>query len=307
MTIVERTFSRTIFPVVMVAAVAMGLWWTERGGNPAEIAGAVVFASGLIVFGFERVFPYHRSWVHSKGDLRPDIAYAFGIGTVVLVIVDPLVTYFGVAAYSWMSERVGADLWPVHWPLAAQIVVALVVAELPKYWNHRLQHTIDFLWRFHATHHSAPRLYWLNAARFHPLDTIVDGLVGGIPLLALGCGPEVIALFAIVSGVHGFFQHGNILLDLGPLNYFFSMAELHRWHHSKTLVEANHNYGQNVIVWDLVFGTFFWPKDREPPEEIGIPDLSAFPTTFWRQLASPLTWNRIKQESRAGDSPSLSI
>ena len=89
---------------------------------------------------------------------------------------------------------------------------------------------------------------------------------------------------------------------LGPRNYFFSMAELHRWHHSKQMEEANHNYGQNVIVWDLVFGTFFLPKDREPPEDIGIPNLPAFPMTFWRQLASPFRWRRIKRESATASS-----
>jgi sterol desaturase/sphingolipid hydroxylase (fatty acid hydroxylase superfamily) len=72
------------------------------------------------------------------------------------------------------------------------------------------------------------------------------------------------------------------------------MAELHRWHHSRTVWEANHNYGQNVIVWDLVFRTFFWPRDREPPEDTGLADLPAFPTTYWAQLASPLRWARIK-------------
>lgn len=124
-------------------------------------------------------------------------------------------------------------------------------------------------------------------------------MLGGITLAALGFGVELIALFTLVSGVHGYFQHSNLKLRLGPLNWFFSMAELHRWHHSPILEEANHNYGQNVIVWDLAFGTFFWPKDRESPEEIGIPEFSAFPMTYWAQLASPFTWSRIKRESRA--------
>ena len=96
-------------------------------------------------------------------------------------------------------------------------------------------------------------------------------------LLAVGCPFEVLFLFLLVSGVHGFFQHANLPLRCGPLNYFFSMAELHRWHHSKNIEEANHNYGQNVIIWDLVFGTFYLPKDREPPVYIGLPDLPAFP------------------------------
>jgi sterol desaturase/sphingolipid hydroxylase (fatty acid hydroxylase superfamily) len=57
----------------------------------------------------------------------------------------------------------------------------------------------------------------------------------------------------------GIFQHANVQLRLGPLNWFFSMAELHRWHHSRTVEEANHNYGQTISVWDWVFGTRYLP------------------------------------------------
>ena len=252
--------------------------------------------SALLILVLERIVPHQRDWLRSRGDVKVDLAHLVSV-SLTSAAVQPLVVLAALPVAAWLSERVGLGLWPDGWPWAAQLVLALVAAELPKYWFHRLEHEHDLLWRIHATHHSAPRLYWLNAARFHPIDIFADGLLGGVTLVALGAGPEVLALFALVSGVHGFFQHANLCLRLGPLNYFFSMAELHRWHHSKTLVEANHNYGQNVIVWDLVFGTFFWPRDREPPESIGIPDLPAFPMTFWRQLASPFAWARIKRAS----------
>ena len=299
---VERILSVTVFPVVLAGSVAVALYLIEAGYSPETITGPLVLLAGLIVAGLERVLPHHRSWLHSKGDLGPDLAYLIGVGTLVSLLVTPLSLSLGLLFLGWLSQHVDAQLWPTAWPLLAQLPLALVVAEFPKYWHHRLQHNTDFFWRFHATHHSAPRLYWLNAARFHPIDIFMDGLLGGIPLVVLGCPLESIALFVLVSGVHGFFQHANLPIRCGPLNYFFSMAELHRWHHSKRMEEANHNYGQNVIVWDLVFGTFFLPKDREPPEDIGIPNLPAFPMTFWRQLASPFRWRRIKRESATASS-----
>lgn len=297
MTLGERIFSVAIFPLVLGASVAAALAVLRAGDSPELMVGLLIFASGLVVFGLERVFPLYPSWLHSKGDLKPDLAYFLIVGSLVALVATPLAAMLGVAILGWLSQRFGTALWPTQWSLLAQLPLALVVAELPKYWNHWLQHNTELLWRFHATHHSAPRLYWLNAARFHPLDLFVDTLLGGVTLVALGASIDLLALFTLVSGVHGFFQHANLKLRLGPLNYFFSMAELHRWHHSKTMAEANHNYGQNVIFWDLVFGSFFWPRDREPPEEIGIPDLPAFPMTFWKQLLSPVTWRRIKAQS----------
>ena len=68
------------------------------------------------------------------------------------------------------------------------------------------------------------------------------------------------------------------------------MRRLHRWHHSKNIDEANNNYGANLIVWDIVFGTRFLPKDRQPPEEIGIETLPDFPQTYVGQFLSPIRW-----------------
>ena len=65
----------------------------------------------------------------------------------------------------------------------------------------------------------------------------------------------MLLLYTVWVSVHGLFQHCNVRLRLGPLNYIFSMCELHRWHHSLKLEEANSNYGNNILFWDLVFDT----------------------------------------------------
>jgi sterol desaturase/sphingolipid hydroxylase (fatty acid hydroxylase superfamily) len=113
-----------------------------------------------------------------------------------------------------------------------------------------------------------------------------------LPLMALGAPEPVLVGFTVWSLLHGFFQHANIDMRLGPLNYIFSMAELHRWHHSRKIEEANNNYGSNCIVWDLVFGTFFWPRDRRPPEDVGLSGLPGFPQRVVGQLLSPFNWPR---------------
>jgi sterol desaturase/sphingolipid hydroxylase (fatty acid hydroxylase superfamily) len=160
-------------------------------------------------------------------------------------------------------------------------------------------HENAFLWRFHAAHHSAPRLYWLNAGRFHPLDLFTQQFLALTPLVLLGAGTNIIALHTLFTAAHGMFQHCNVKIHLGPLNWFFSMAELHRWHHSKHLEEANTNYGANIIWWDIVFRSRFLPGDREPPTEIGIGTLPNFPGGYWAQLLSPFRWKEIEETARA--------
>ncbi|MBK6740102.1 MAG: sterol desaturase family protein, partial [Haliea sp.] len=90
-------------------------------------------------------------------------------------------------------------------------------------------------------------------------------------LVMTGCGEVVLAYFGLVTTIHGIFQHANIQLRLGPPgNWFFSMAELHRWHHSKTLFEADQTMARPVVCGLGIRHTPF-ATDREPPEAIGPP------------------------------------
>jgi sterol desaturase/sphingolipid hydroxylase (fatty acid hydroxylase superfamily) len=298
-------FQWSVFPAVLAGSVWASVLLMDRGWEPAlAILGPQLLALASIAL-LERVHPLHRSWLHSKGDLSVDVRHALTIGSS-LALAGPITLAMGVAIAGWLSERFGMGLWPDAWPLLAQLGAALVVGELPQYWVHRLEHERPWLWRFHALHHSAPRLYWLNAARFHPIDILMNYVPSYLLLIALGCSPSILALFGLVSAVHGNFQHANLQLRCGPLNWLFSMAELHRWHHSTLLDESNTNYGQQMIVWDVVFGTRFLPKGRRPPEEIGLTGgLSAFPMTYLAQLASPFRWRRIEEASQGPRTPTV--
>ena len=91
---------------------------------------------------------------------------------------------------------------------------------------------------------------------------------------------------AALSGVVGT-PLASFELRLGPLNYLFSMAELHRWHHSKDLSLANANYGANLILWDIVFGTRKLPEGRHhQPEDVGFHGDETFPQTYLGQLGT---------------------
>lgn len=295
---VDRALTYGTFPVVFGGAMAIALAGMGVGWDPVWTAMGLTAAVVLALFVLERVHPHARSWLHSRGDLRTDLvhnAVNFWIPEVYTVLFVGVFTAVGAR----LSESVGANLWPSAWPLLAQLLLALVIGELGTYWIHRLMHENAFLWRFHAPHHSAPRLYWLNAARFHPIDLFAQQFLALTPLVVLGADNRVIALHTLFTAIHGLFQHCNVDIRLGPLNWFFSMAELHRWHHSKRIEEANTNYGANIIWWDIVFGSRFLPRDREPPTEIGIESLPDFPASYWGHLTSPWRWKEIERNAAA--------
>lgn len=295
--VLEWILARALFP----ALVGGNLYWAitriEAGTPPAEAILPPTIFSYLLIASLERLFFWQREWLRSRGDLRVDLAHLLISGVFTIQLLTVPITLGAVVAASWLARLVGGTFWPTDWSLWVQLPLALVFGEFFLYWIHRLTHEFDLLWRFHAMHHSAPRLYFLNAVRFHPVDIALSSFSPLIPLIIVGADGRLIALFGLFSAVHGLFQHANLVLKLGPLNWFFSMAELHRWHHSRLERESNTNYGQNLIVWDIIFGTRFLPKDREPPADIGISKLDAFPMTWWQQLISPLVWRRIKSDS----------
>ena len=294
-------FSWAVFPVAMFGSVALSIAVLDAEGS--EVL-ALLLGLGfgyLVVIAGERLYPFVPDWNRNHGDIGTDAAWGgtgLATGSVFGVATTAIGAFFGSLLSAWFA----APLWPTTWPLAAQLVLAIVVVEFFHYWIHRFQHEWDWLWRIHATHHSAPRLYWLNALRFHFLDTALLNLGFIAPLVALGAPAPVFTLWIVASSVHGICQHANMQVRCGPLNWIFSMAELHRWHHSRLVRESNTNYGQNIILWDIVFGTRFLPSDRKPPEDIGIANLAGFPMNWWAQLLSPIHWKRIQQESRSTES-----
>jgi sterol desaturase/sphingolipid hydroxylase (fatty acid hydroxylase superfamily) len=101
----------------------------------------------------------------------------------------------------------------------------------------------------------------------------------------MGVDATVLALYYLAYASNGFFQHCNVRLRYGFLNYIVGSAETHRWHHSREPRESNANYGNTVIVWDLVFGTWFLPTDRAVGS-LGLKD-PAYPKAFLGLMRAP--------------------
>jgi sterol desaturase/sphingolipid hydroxylase (fatty acid hydroxylase superfamily) len=291
---VSWCISHFLFPLTFAAALGAGLVGLQYGVSENLLLSGITLGVIVIVSVFERLLPEHRQWNASQQDVRTDLLH----GVVSMMFIPEIlklglrIALLGVAIR--LTELAGGSLWPHHWPLLVQLIPALLISQFFEYWAHRLLHEVPTLWRFHATHHSPGRLYWLNAARFHPVDAGLLFMVAMTPLLALGAGPEVLVLFTVWVSAHGMFQHCNIRLRLGPLNYIFSMAELHRWHHSLVLEEANSNYGNNILFWDLVFGTVHYPRDRSASSQIGLKDLPDFPGDYIGQVLSPWRWQQLE-------------
>ncbi|MFN7955445.1 MAG: sterol desaturase family protein [bacterium] len=294
----------TVFPLTFLTTHGLALLAIERGVALMPVVIALVLASVLLVAALERWLPFDPDWNRARGDVGVDILHNL-LSTIVTAQLCQAALIAVLAPFAAAITRVLAvALWPNHASLLAQSALAFTLSELGAYWAHRFGHETELGWRLHSVHHSPTRLYWLNAARDNPLGVILLYVPSALPLVLLGAPPEQFALLALFNAVVGLFQHANIDIRLGPLNYLFSVLEVHRWHHSTVVTEANSNYGSNLMIWDVLFGTMFWPADRRAPDAIGIGGMPAFPEDYRGQLTVPFRWRAIAtQPAPASGSP----
>jgi sterol desaturase/sphingolipid hydroxylase (fatty acid hydroxylase superfamily) len=277
-----------IFPVTMSSALLLSWLGFDHLGWKHEFVGfVVVFLFGFILIPiFERIYPYRQRWNTADGDLKTDLVNLF-VNIGITSLEKPILTALLIAASGVMAAQTNVSVWPSNWPLIAQLFLMLLIAEFGRYWVHFAAHKVPALWRLHANHHSPNRLYFLNAARFHPIEKFIFQIPEVVPFILLGTNIETLTLYFVFNSLHGLFQHSNIKLQLGFLNYVFSMTELHRWHHSKNIDESDRNFGNNLIIWYIVFGTFFYPRNPQVGE-VGLnnPD---YPKSYVKQITAPFS------------------
>jgi len=232
----------------------------------------------------ERTCPYRKEWLPNRLDVASDVTFM----VMVQVILPKLLSFFVAIKLLEYLRANGITLrgyWPHDSTPFFQALLMVLTADFLRYWLHRASHEWYLLWRLHAVHHSPHKLYWVNVGRFHPMDKALQFLFDSLPFIILGISKEVLGIYFVFYSINGFFQHCNINLRLGFLNYIISGPELHRWHHSFVIREANRNYGNNLIIWDLLFGTWFLPRAREI-ERLGLKNRE-YPLDFVTQLRTP--------------------
>jgi len=245
-------------------AGAFGLFAALQGaGAPLVVSTYVpILVTAAVITWMELRFPHRGEWLPAKGEVATDLTFM----AVVQLALPPLAGF--MFAYGLIEPARSLDLplqslWPHGWPIWIQGALMVLAVDFLRYWLHRAAHENAALWRLHSVHHSVEQLYWLNTARFHPLEKTLQMMLDSVPFLLMGVDARVLSLYYLAYATNGFFQHSNIRLRYGVLNYIVGSAETHRWHHSREPREANANYGNTVIVWDLVFGTWFLPAGRE--------------------------------------------
>jgi len=228
----------------------------------------IMFA--IIFFALEQIRPAQPNKKYIQNDNKVEIFYPL----IQQIITNPLSLF--VTAYLTVTQLNGIlphqmfSKQIANLPYWGQVLVGLFVIDLALYIRHRFVH--HFCWPYHAIHHSARYMTWITKLRLHPIDAVVMGVINTIVLYVIGFDFETIFIAQYIMMIWNFFVHANTRLVFPSFfHYIIGSPHVHRWHHATEKAAVNKNFTIMFCFIDVLFGTFYAPRDRLP-KRLGIVD-----------------------------------
>ena len=150
-------------------------------------------------------------------------------------------------------------------PVWAAVVVAFVVQDFTGYWMHRLNHRVNVFWNRHIIHHSSEEFNLSCALRQSISETVHFGAILMIPAAILGVPANIFAVLAPIHLFMQFWYHTRLIDTMGWLEKIIVTPSHHRVHHAINPQYIDKNYGQILIIWDKMFGSFQPELDSVEP------------------------------------------
>ena len=236
----------------------------------------------IVVVPFERLFPRQKHQGFKRPHLDLDIGYAMA-APFLNILALAVGIFVGIVSLAWIPGLLIAP-YVAMIPSQYKLIVGILLFDMTTYWAHRFYHEVPILWKFHSIHHSTEHMDWVSGFRGHPFDgtLIVPAIVF---LLAAGFETEQIGFLAIFQIVFGLFLHANVRFRFKIFDRFIMTPEFHHWHHSNEEDAIWSNYSTFLPLWDMLFGTYFMPKDDRRPQIYGVDEI--VPMTMAEQLKYP--------------------
>lgn len=175
------------------------------------------------------------------------------------------------------------------WPAPAAFLVLLLARSFFAYWFHRGLHAAPWLWAMHKVHHADTQIDCSTGLRSHPFENLIGAALAAGVVIALGPSPATVAAVTATLLVATFWHHAAIRLPAplsGVLERVIVTPRLHLVHHSQAKADHDRNFGDILVFWDKMFGSFARPANGRVA--VGLADVEHHRAqSLWRQLAAP--------------------
>jgi alkylglycerol monooxygenase len=209
-------------------------------------------------------FLFFMGWEYwySKKKGKNFFQFAESIANLNVGIAERLMDVFTIVPFFYFFEYIYLHFALLSIPVNIfSWVLLFILTDLVWYWYHRFAHEINILWAAHIVHHQSEDFNYTTSARITVFQAAIRCLFWGI-LPLFGFPPEMITALLLVHGLYPFFIHTQTIGKLGLIEYVFVTPSHHRVHHSSNPQYLDKNYGDVLIVWDKIFGTFSEEKEK---------------------------------------------
>ncbi|HET9746468.1 MAG TPA: sterol desaturase family protein [Chitinophagaceae bacterium] len=179
---------------------------------------------------------------------------SLGIGQQIIeALIKTIFSFLFLWAYKFSLFKIPDTIWT--------FLAVVLICDFIFYWFHRFSHKVNFLWAVHIVHHQSSEFNLSVSLRqpwLHKFAMFAFFLV--IPFL--GVSPTIMVLAFAVQTFYQFWLHTRFIGKLGILENILVTPSHHRVHHGVNAIYINKNFGNTLIIWDKIFGTF--QPENEP-------------------------------------------
>jgi len=236
---------------------------------------------------------YKRDYI-SFPEAVANFGTALGNQTVNVLVAAGVYVVYG---YLWENYRI----WTIELNWWTFILLLLGV-DFVFYWVHRWGHSINIMWAAHSPHHSAEEMNFFVALRASVTQRLTSFLFFWV-LTIIGFHPLHIYMMAGIHLFIAFLHHTEFIPKLWrPIELIFTTPSHHRVHHGVNFAYLDKNFGEFLIIWDRLFGSFAEEKEKvvygiydHPKSWNPIKINFHFYIVLWKlAVAAPFWWDKIR-------------
>jgi sterol desaturase/sphingolipid hydroxylase (fatty acid hydroxylase superfamily) len=192
---------------------------------------------------------YYKKDLVSFEELIANFGTALGNQTTNVLVAAGVYFVYG---FLWTHFRL-VDNIEMTW---YNFLLLLLGVDFIFYWVHRWGHHVNIMWAAHSPHHSAEEMNFAVALRASVTQRLFSFFFFW-PLTIIGFKPVDIYAMTAIHLFIAFLHHTELIRKLWRwVEYIFTTPSHHRVHHGVNFKYLDKNFGEFLIVWDRMFGTF---------------------------------------------------
>lgn len=209
----------------------------------------------LIFFILETVCP-NRSWSTAR---YKRLGFHLVLAIFNTIIMRLPILFFLTPILLIVTESGFGILFALHDVPLIKFILSLIILDIALYWWHRLNHTNQFLWRFHYVHHVDTHMDVGTSLRFHIGELILSTIYKGIIIFLFGITISEFLFYEILLVFSIQFHHSNLKLSNhidDRLSKIIVTPKYHTNHHTMAIESREANYASLLTIWDRLFFSY---------------------------------------------------